>query len=81
MQDACTKEQAITPAELHAAYNDLRTEATRLAGGLTDLAQRATVYHHVYQDSGGNHLFPLPAISASVRSSRPGSSPESDSGW
>ena len=49
----------MTSAHLHAAYADLRNEATRLAGGLSDLAQRATVYHHLYQDSGGNHIFPL----------------------
>ncbi len=46
-------------SDLQAAYAALRDEATRLAGGLTDLAQRATVYHHLYRDSGGNHVFPL----------------------
>lgn len=44
---------------LDAAYRDLHAEGTRLAGGLTDLSQRATVYHHVFRDSGGNHVFPL----------------------
>lgn len=37
----------------------LRNEATLLAGGLTDLAQRASVYHHLFEHSGGNHGFPL----------------------
>jgi hypothetical protein len=37
----------------------LQAEAQVLAGGLTDLAQRAMVYHHLYRDSGGNHAFPL----------------------
>jgi hypothetical protein len=45
--------------DLQRAYADVRDEAVRLAGGLTDLAQRATVYHHLFRDSGGNHIFPL----------------------
>lgn len=44
---------------LQTAYDQLKNEATRLAGGLTDLSQRATVYHHIYRASGGNHVFPL----------------------
>ena len=40
-------------------YQRLHHEATRLAGGLNDLAQRAAVYHHLYEHSGGNHAFPL----------------------
>ncbi len=47
--------------ELQTEYERLREEGTRLAGGLTDLAQRATVYHSVYRESGGNHVFPLSA--------------------
>lgn len=46
-------------AHLVTAYTALQTEVTRLAGGLSDLAQRATVYHHLYRASGGNHVFPL----------------------
>ena len=43
-----------------AAISDaLYREALRLAGGIHDLAQRATVYHHLYVHSGGNHVFPL----------------------
>lgn len=45
--------------DLRQAYAAIRTEAVQLAGGLTDLVQRATVYHHLYRDSGGNHIFPL----------------------
>lgn len=44
---------------LHACYERHRTEATKLAGRLSDLSQRAAVYHHIYQASGGNHVFPL----------------------
>jgi len=44
---------------LHACYERHRNEATKLAGRLTDLAQRAAVYHHIYEASGGNHVFPL----------------------
>jgi hypothetical protein len=37
----------------------LTREAQHLAGGLGDLAQRATVYHHLFRASGRNHAFPL----------------------
>src|ERR1700761_5256374 len=37
----------------------LRKEATVLAGSLGSLAQRASVYHHMFQHSGRNHTFPL----------------------
>lgn len=40
-------------------YQRIHQEATLLAGRLTDLAQRASVYHHLYQDSGGRNVFPL----------------------
>src|ERR1043166_6952165 len=46
-------------AQLRTAHAAIGAEATRLAGGLLDLAQRATTYHHLYRDSGGNHIFPL----------------------
>ena len=45
--------------QLSSAYESLRAEAERLAGGLNDLAQRASVYYHLYEDSGRNHIFPL----------------------
>lgn len=38
---------------------DLRRQATALAGRPVDLVQRASVYHHLYTHSGGNHVFPL----------------------
>lgn len=37
----------------------LRARATALAGATGDLVQRASVYHHLYADSGNNHSFPL----------------------
>lgn len=40
-------------------YDLLRLKGYKLAGGLSDLAQRASVYHHMYQDSGGRNVFPL----------------------
>ncbi len=49
----------MTDVSLKTAYDDLLAEATTLAGGLTDLSQRATVYHHLYRASEGNHVFPL----------------------
>ena len=48
-----------TPRELEHCFQQLRGEAKLLAGGNQDLAQRAAVYHHLYQHSGGNHVFPL----------------------
>lgn len=42
-----------------AEISRLRAEATALAGNTGDLVQRASVYHHLYADSGGNHSFPL----------------------
>jgi hypothetical protein len=44
---------------LDRSFCALKAEALELAGGLTDLAQRAMVYHHLYRESGGNHVFPL----------------------
>lgn len=46
-------------SELRSEYARLQAEGQILAGKLTDLSQRATVYHHLYQQSGGNHVFPL----------------------
>jgi hypothetical protein len=46
-------------ADLQKAHAAIQEEALRLAGGLQDLPQRATTYHHLYRDSGGNHIFPL----------------------
>ena len=40
-------------------HRRIHQEARVLAGTLTDLGQRATVYHHLYQDSGGRNVFPL----------------------
>ena len=45
--------------DIENAAASLRQEATSLAGGLGDLAQRASVYHHLFEHSGGNHCFPL----------------------
>src|SRR5690606_15063123 len=44
---------------LRAYHEKLHSEAVRLAGGLHDLAQRAAVYHHLFEHSGRNHVFPL----------------------
>ncbi len=46
-------------ASLAFEYEHLHHEATQLAGGLRDLAQRATVYRHIFRASQGNHAFPL----------------------
>jgi hypothetical protein len=45
--------------ELRGEYDRLTKEGARLAGRLADVPQRAAVYHHVFFDSGRNHVFPL----------------------
>ncbi len=55
---------------LAAAYQAIQSEATVLAGGLTDLPQRATVYHHLDQTSRGNHVFPLIAAHGALWAGR-----------
>jgi hypothetical protein len=55
---------------LSAAYAAIHAEATVLAGGLTDLPQRATVYHHLYQTSQGQHVFPLIAAHGALWAGR-----------
>ena len=49
----------MTRESLQSHYDRLQREATLLAGGLTDLSQRAAVYRHLFLASGGNHAFPL----------------------
>lgn len=49
----------MSPQVLQTRLKALRVEGEKLAGGLTELAQRATVYRHLYRASGGNHIFPL----------------------
>ena len=45
--------------ELQSYYANVEREAVALAGGLTALSQRATVYRHLFLASGGDHAFPL----------------------
>ena len=44
---------------LREEYQRLTAEGVRLAGKLAEVPQRAAVYHHVFFDSGRNHVFPL----------------------
>ncbi|QDU73601.1 hypothetical protein Pan97_05770 [Bremerella volcania] len=48
-----------TLAQLKRTYDAFHAEAVRLAGTTRQLSQRAATYHHVYEDSGRNHIFPL----------------------
>lgn len=48
-----------TISDLRKAFTKFQDEGLRLAGGLNDLSQRATVYHHIFHESRGNHVFPL----------------------
>ncbi len=52
------------------AYHTIRVKAEKAAGSLTDLSQRAMVYHHLYTDSFGNHTFPLLAAHGALWGSR-----------
>lgn len=49
----------MTPCDSSTQVKILRAQAIALAGSTRDLMQRATVYHHLYAHSGGNHSFPL----------------------
>src|SRR5262245_25140475 len=44
---------------LQGAYGRIKAEMTELAGGLEEIPRRAARLHGLYQDSGGNHAFPL----------------------
>ncbi|MDR7091157.1 hypothetical protein [Cellvibrio fibrivorans] len=44
---------------LRAEYERIRAKGYLLAGDLNDLPQRASVYYHLYEDSGGRNVFPL----------------------
>lgn len=44
---------------LQAEYDAIKSHAAELAGGLQDIPRRATILHHLYNDSGGNHVFSL----------------------
>jgi hypothetical protein len=43
-------------------YAALRAEAVRLAGEPADILRRVKVHYAIYQDSAGNHAFPLVAL-------------------
>jgi hypothetical protein len=49
----------MTLAALQERLTHWRLEGEKLAGSLTQLTQRASVYRHIYRASGGNHIFPL----------------------
>jgi hypothetical protein len=51
---------------LREEYQRLTAEGVRLSGRLADVTQRAAVYHHVFFDSGRNHVFPLIAAHGSL---------------
>ncbi|HRG97716.1 MAG TPA: hypothetical protein PLR99_15780 [Polyangiaceae bacterium] len=47
---------------LRAAYDDIKTRARARAGRPGDITQRVMEHHAIYQDSRGNHAFPLVAL-------------------
>ncbi|MDA0832811.1 MAG: hypothetical protein O2955_20760 [Planctomycetota bacterium] len=49
----------MTATILHHEYDRLKREATILAGALTELSQRATLYRQIFLESRGNHAFPI----------------------
>jgi hypothetical protein len=46
---------------LRRRYDELKAEATLLAGDLLDIPRRAAILHDLYRDSKGNHTFSLMA--------------------
>src|SRR3712207_998489 len=48
-----------TPPQVPWPQQGGRRGGTLMAGGIHDLAQRAGVYHHLFAQSGRNHVFPL----------------------
>jgi hypothetical protein len=54
--------QATGTRDLSAAYDAIRDEAVRLAGGPGDMPQRVALLHSTFVDSGGNHAFPEVAL-------------------
>lgn len=58
------------PDHVAAQVAALRREALMLAGRPGDLVQRASVYHHLYRASGGNHVFPLIAAHGALWAAR-----------
>lgn len=50
------------PAELARAYAEVRSDATRLAGGPGDMPPRVALLHAIFEDSRGNHVFPELAL-------------------
>lgn len=51
---------------LLAAYGTIHATAEQLSGGTEDAQQRALVYYSLYEDSGGNLMFPLIASHGSM---------------
>lgn len=70
MLSVCEAENKYTPTEekqpvnfadsfLIAEHRRIKDLGHALAGGLSDLKQRAAVYFHLYEDSGRRNVFPL----------------------
>ncbi len=51
-----------SPSELAGAYDAIRVEAARVAGGPGDMPQRVALLHSIFEDSGRNHAFPEVAL-------------------
>jgi hypothetical protein len=49
-------------SDLHRAHEEIRADATRLAGGAGDMPQRVALLHAIFADSNGNHAFPEVAL-------------------
>jgi hypothetical protein len=55
----CRRGLAMDVSDLRARYEELKAEATLLAGDLLDIPRRVVILNHVYLDSGRNHTFSL----------------------
>jgi hypothetical protein len=59
---ASTSSTASASNELTRAYDDIRADAVRLAGGPGDMPQRVALLHAIFVDSNRNHVFPEVAL-------------------
>lgn len=46
-------------ADLHAAFDSIRSQGETLAGDMLDIRRRAMILHNLYLESGENHVFSL----------------------
>src|SRR5689334_1520771 len=58
------------PSNAYDGHAALKAAAEVAAGSPTDIPRRAVLLHSLYQDSGGNHAFPLIALHGALWASK-----------